>query len=420
MKRKLVFSALSLLAVLLLAGCKDDAKVKNGSAPTADLVSVEAALDDPTLYVPNSVSLAVDGTFSDDTVESILSQVTFTSSDESVATVSADGALTAVGVGVATITAEEPETGLSASVDIEVPGIDVSSGAALVTISGSISSSDSTWNRPDQFCAADGGSSTYYDKIVLSNPGADDQTVEVRADWTDDGILLLYEDSFSAGSPLANCITGQDDYFSSNASRTGGVVVPAGSQVILAASAFADLTATGAYTLQQTTTTRSNFTNTTFSFENGTMQGWTSTGLWHNTDQRSFSGSNSIRYAYAGTTGATYDTGAANTGEFRSGSFVVGGSGFMEFYYMLFDECGQGGDCAPWYYDALYVEISTNGGLTWSILDILPGETSTFVYRSVDLNGYFGQTVNLRFLFDATDASLNNYEGAYLDYIRIY
>jgi bacillopeptidase F len=78
---------------------------------------------------------------------------------------------------------------------------------------------------------------------------------------------------------------------------------------------------------------------------------------------------------------------------------------------------------AHWYefetnYDKGYVEITTNGGSTWTQLgNAYTGSSGAFVLPTFDLTPYAGQTVNLRFRM-TSDSSINK-AGWYIDDVKI-
>jgi len=73
----------------------------------------------------------------------------------------------------------------------------------------------------------------------------------------------------------------------------------------------------------------------------------------------------------------------------------------------------------PLVFDLKYVEVSTDGGVTWAELERIPGTSSGWQQRSVSLSAYRGQTIKIRFRFDTGDALFNDYEGWYIDDVRI-
>ena len=160
-----------------------------------------------------------------------------------------------------------------------------------------------------------------------------------------------------------------------------------------------------------------------YAFDTGTLEGWSVAGssgtvFWHVSTVRSSSGAFSIHYANPGT--GFYDDGLINNGTLTSPSVALGASPFMTFDYFLENEWGGPNIRIP-NLDALSVEISTDGGTTWTVLDgYLATTGGTFYTYSVDLTAYASQTVNVRFLFDTGDSIGNNFEGAYVDNVKFH
>jgi type II secretory pathway pseudopilin PulG len=151
--------------------------------------------------------------------------------------------------------------------------------------------------------------------------------------------------------------------------------------------------------------------------ESGTI-GWTASGLWNITDHRSQSASNAWYYGQPGVW--HYETGAIrNSGNLDSPSIQISStasSAFLNFW--TFHETEPSTN-----YDRKRVYISTDGGTTWPepVLDQLIGNANTeWVFNTIDLSAYIGQTIKIRFSFDTIDGILNRYEGWYVDDIKIY
>ncbi|MBM3465103.1 MAG: hypothetical protein FJX76_23635 [Armatimonadetes bacterium] len=67
-------------------------------------------------------------------------------------------------------------------------------------------------------------------------------------------------------------------------------------------------------------------------------------------------------------------------------------------------------------FDSVFVEVTTDGGATWTQIDRLMGD-SAWVRRTCDLSAYEGQTVQIRFRL-ATDADIEK-DGIYLDDVMV-
>ncbi len=75
-------------------------------------------------------------------------------------------------------------------------------------------------------------------------------------------------------------------------------------------------------------------------------------------------------------------------------------------------------------FDTLRIDVSdvTKGTTTkvWNSMDAFASNTKgVFRKINVDLSAFAGSDVNLKFVFDSGDALFNNYEGVYLDQIRV-
>jgi hypothetical protein len=148
--------------------------------------------------------------------------------------------------------------------------------------------------------------------------------------------------------------------------------------------------------------------------------GWTATGFWHQVGAagpcaNSHSLATSWYYGQAST--CTYDNGATNSGFLTSPTITIPASPYtakLSFYYYYETESAGAS------YDKRLVQISTDGGATFSTLLQLSGDTmNTWQQQIIDLSAYLGQTIQLRFSFDTVDAVANNFKGWYIDDVRI-
>ena len=155
-------------------------------------------------------------------------------------------------------------------------------------------------------------------------------------------------------------------------------------------------------------------------FDDGTTNGWTTTGLWHVSTRRSLSAPNSLWYGQEGT--GDYDTGGTNSGSVTN-TVDLNGFTSMDFEYFLDNECLENFGFTPCTADALRPQISTNGGGSWSDLLLPPGDLpettppGVWVPGTIDLTAFTNSVVMIRFNFDTLDDILNNFEGAFLDNI---
>lgn len=152
----------------------------------------------------------------------------------------------------------------------------------------------------------------------------------------------------------------------------------------------------------------------TTTFEAAGLGGWTTTGLWHLSTRRSVSAPNAMWYGDEVL--GTFDVGW--TFGDLSRTVTLAGVGGVDFDFYLDGECGQGMPSSFCFFDALYFQVSTNGGATWATLFDAPDtELLPFQHASVNLSPYTGSTVMLRFHFDSGDSAGNYYEGAFVDNI---
>jgi len=151
------------------------------------------------------------------------------------------------------------------------------------------------------------------------------------------------------------------------------------------------------------------------SFDTVTLEGWTATGLWHISALRKSTGLYSMHYADVATN--TFSTGSVNSGALTSPlTPVLTALAQVSFDYFKFGECAQGALCS---FDKLTVEISTDGGATWAVVENLPEEHTALIPHITPLGAYAGLAANIRFVFNSVDAVSNAFEGAYVDNITI-
>src|SRR5206468_3432531 len=101
-------------------------------------------------------------------------------------------------------------------------------------------------------------------------------------------------------------------------------------------------------------------------------------GLWHLSPRRSSDANHSpvTSFYYGSETTGNYDSGARNAGAIVSASFVVQSGASLSFKYFLDTEGGT-----TW--DQAIVQVSNNGGSTWTNLQGPLAESSTFISSSV-------------------------------------
>ncbi len=112
------------------------------------------------------------------------------------------------------------------------------------------------------------------------------------------------------------------------------------------------------------------------------------------------------------------------SGNLTTAPVSIGSSGaVLTFNYFLNTECqNAGGTC---YYDVLTLQISNNGGTTWTNIMASNGPPLGLVHTTAwqpivySLNTYSNQTVLIRFNFNSIDGIGNAYDGVYVDDIIV-
>ena len=167
------------------------------------------------------------------------------------------------------------------------------------------------------------------------------------------------------------------------------------------------------------------------------LNGWTATGLWHQSVLRSNSPETSWYYGQEST--RNYDTGAANGGllvspainlknpthpvliyrewrqvediTFADSARLEVGTGQNNWQAVSQSEFSTAVDPLNWQYRA-----ATIG---WNTPVESPFSTPQWVSRSIDLSAYAGKTIQLRFAFDTGDELFNDFEGWYVDDVSV-
>ncbi len=141
--------------------------------------------------------------------------------------------------------------------------------------------------------------------------------------------------------------------------------------------------------------------------ETGAGAGWNSNGMWHVTHRKPAGHA----WWFGSEATGTYDgQGAPVSGTLESPSVDVNGEAFLTFRTWYETE----NPTADW--DKKLVEVNVDGG-EWRQLDQLIGIERQWVTRSYPLPSK--GSVRVRFRFDSVDATLNGFEGWYIDDIRI-
>lgn len=151
--------------------------------------------------------------------------------------------------------------------------------------------------------------------------------------------------------------------------------------------------------------------------ESGTND-WNATSLWHQVDAsspypESHSGAHSWWYGQDAT--GDYDTGAANSGDLTSPPVYVPSTGYYLRFWYRYETETQGQDL-----DQRRVQVSVDGGPFENILPLSDDPMNWWLQSPViDLSGYAGHTIQVRFHFNTMDEQLNHYRGWYVDDFEI-
>jgi uncharacterized repeat protein (TIGR01451 family) len=150
------------------------------------------------------------------------------------------------------------------------------------------------------------------------------------------------------------------------------------------------------------------------SFENG-LTTWTASGLW-----RLESGVGCLpldgtltpdtQAAYNDEIACNYDVGPTSGALAMTTDIVLPPFSYL-IWYSWAEIDGQT--------DELRVEISTDGGASWSVVWASNASITPWDFELVDLFAYAGQSVRLRFVFDSVDGNNNGLLGWYVDDIYI-
>jgi hypothetical protein len=146
---------------------------------------------------------------------------------------------------------------------------------------------------------------------------------------------------------------------------------------------------------------------------------WTATGLWHQIDEytnpyaESHSWSHSWWYGQDST--GDYDTGSANSGDLTSPSIYIPTSGYYLRFWYRYETETQGPD-----WDQRWLQISVDGGPFNNVLQLFDDPMNWWLQSpAINLSGYAGHTIQIRFHFDTIDAGFNTYRGWYIDDLDI-
>jgi murein DD-endopeptidase MepM/ murein hydrolase activator NlpD len=136
---------------------------------------------------------------------------------------------------------------------------------------------------------------------------------------------------------------------------------------------------------------------------------WTHSNYWDLTDTEKHS--QVLSWMYDTNSASGYDTGEPNSGDLTSPPIEIMKSGaFLRFWYYYETE----GPGTHW--DQRWVQISTDGEPFKNILQLSDDPPKTWLQSpAIDLSGYAGSTIRVRFHFETLDSAFNNYMGWFID-----
>jgi hypothetical protein len=146
--------------------------------------------------------------------------------------------------------------------------------------------------------------------------------------------------------------------------------------------------------------------------ESGT-DGWTSNGLWHITDHRSFTSTHAWYYGQEGVW--NFDTGVTNRGNLTSPTIDLTSSTMAIMAFKYWYETETTGTS----YDQRWIDISVDGGAFMPLVQFYNDPMDVWLNATIDLTGFAGHVIQIQFRFDTIDSISNDYEGWYIDDVAI-
>jgi C1A family cysteine protease len=147
--------------------------------------------------------------------------------------------------------------------------------------------------------------------------------------------------------------------------------------------------------------------------ESGTND-WTVSRLWHQVDSSSpypASHSTSHSWWYGQDATGNYDTGVANSGDLTSRLIYIPSAGYYLRFWYRYETETQGPD-----WDQRWVLVSVDGGPFNNLVQLSDDPMNVWLQSpAINLSGYTGHTIQVRFHFDTLDTYHNEYRGWYID-----
>lgn len=149
------------------------------------------------------------------------------------------------------------------------------------------------------------------------------------------------------------------------------------------------------------------------SFDLGAAPGWLLSGLWHVSSCRAHSPTYALAYKTLPCPG-DYNVGTTAGEAITPPISISAAAARAQLSFDSWYDTETGG-----HWDAKDVYVSNDGGVTWSHLGSELGNPTTWNHYDVDVSGYVGQTIHVKFVFDSRDDLYNSYEGWYVDNVKV-
>lgn len=147
--------------------------------------------------------------------------------------------------------------------------------------------------------------------------------------------------------------------------------------------------------------------------DDGAANGFTLSGLWRITTCQSASAPNSLGYN-TGVCPPNFNVGATSGDAITPSITIAAGTTNVKLNWKSWHQTEFGTT-----FDKKTVSISSDGGASWTQLQQEDGTQAAWNARTVDISGYAGSTVKVRFRFDSVDSVANDGQGWYVDDLSV-
>lgn len=248
------------------------------------------------------------------------------------------------------------------------PATPIPAPGLTLRIDGELTIENEQWQRVGEDCHTMLGNQYYYAQHRVENQSSDTRFVNVRANWTSDGFLAVFDGSASLPNAQQGCLAADDDYAANQTgtvSRLGSLVediaLAPGQEIIIVSTTYSEGETMDDYSIEVTTRASDDIRPTAQVELPG--RDVTSSGIIHETDA---------------------------------------------FWNRIDDECGSEAKPQDYYFDPLYVENST--GETQE-LDIVANWQEGDGYLHVYLLDASNQPTNTGLCLGANDDSVSSHQS---------